>query len=151
MTTIGVRTGYGLGDRAFAAPTKICDDLGDAVNAVLGRAQRGAEREVLQMVSKPIPDQQGGNEPEPEEGSAAGEGGVGRLIAQARRSRRLTLERLAGMAGCGRSYLSMIERGVAPRVPPSYSICTMMPRAAAFTSGSYPSGVGPESFGSNIR
>jgi SOS-response transcriptional repressor LexA len=89
------------------------------------------------MVSKRIEDEEGGNEPEPESDPAGAPeqsaGGVGRLIAQGRQARRLTLERLAGMAGCTRSYLSMIERGHAP--PPSEEILERLERALLLPRG----------------
>jgi transcriptional regulator with XRE-family HTH domain len=60
---------------------------------------------------------------------------VGALIGQRRRERRLTLQRVADMVGCAKSYLWQIEQGRRAN-PPSVELLERLERALGMTAGS---------------
>lgn len=66
-------------------------------------------------------------------GEKAAAGLVGQVVAARRRERRLTLQRLADMVGCAKSYLSMVERGLAG--PPGRPLLERLERALGLEAG----------------
>jgi SOS-response transcriptional repressor LexA len=58
---------------------------------------------------------------------------VGKLVAERRRERGLTLQRLADLVGCAKSYLSMIERGRSG--PPGEELLAKLERALLLEPG----------------